>query len=215
MQQLTISKILYIIEKFNDEICVIARRNNEYSKFVGKDEVNESLDVLYNKYKNTGKKVALNLQHTDTIEFRMFKSTLKYETFILTLEFVKNLVDYAKKINVEEIELIKWDDLMDTFSDELKEYYHERLNKEKEKAKEKTDDKAFSENIDAMVNYVNNSIASISASIDAFESLSCLGSITIDSSDSTDTWCTTDTSEEYGNRCLSNVYRPYDGIIGT
>ena len=49
IQQLTISKILYILEKFNDEICVIARRNNSYSKFVGKDEVNKSLNKLYNK----------------------------------------------------------------------------------------------------------------------------------------------------------------------
>lgn len=34
-QELVISKILYILEKFNDEICVIARRDNEYSEFVG------------------------------------------------------------------------------------------------------------------------------------------------------------------------------------
>lgn len=139
IQQLTISKILYILEKFNDEICVIARRNNSYSKFVGKNEVNKSLNELYNKYHNTGKRVALNLQHKDTIEFRMFRSTLKYETFILTIEFVKNIVDYAKSINIEQIELIKWEDLMDTFSDELKEYYNTRLEKENKKKEEKKD----------------------------------------------------------------------------
>lgn len=137
VQQLTISKILYILEKFNDEICIIARRNNSYSKFVGKDEVNKSLNELYNKYHSTGKRVALNLQHKDTIEFRMFRSTLKYETFILTLEFVKDIVDYAKSINIEQIELIKWSDLMDTFSDELKGYYNIRLEKEKNKEEKK------------------------------------------------------------------------------
>lgn len=133
IQQLTISKILYIIEKFNDEICVIARRNNNYSKFVGKEEVNQSLDKLYGKYIDNGKKVALNLLHKDTIEFRMFRSTLKYETFILTLEFVKDIIDFAKSVNIEQIELIKWSDLMNTFSDELKEYYNERLEKENKK----------------------------------------------------------------------------------
>lgn len=133
IQQLTISKILYIIEKFNDEICVIARRNNNYSKFVGKEEVNQSLDKLYGKYIDNGKKVALNLLHKDTIEFRMFRSTLKYETFILTLEFVKDIIDFAKSVNIEHIELIKWSDLMNTFSDELKEYYNERLEKENKK----------------------------------------------------------------------------------
>jgi hypothetical protein len=134
-QQLVITKILYILEKFNDEICVIARRNNNYSQFVGKEEVNKTLHKLYSKYKDYGKKVALNLQHEDTIEFRCFRSTLKYETFILTLEFVKNIIDYAKEINIEDIELIQWSDLMNTFSDELKEYYNDRLKKENKKKK--------------------------------------------------------------------------------
>ena len=136
VQQLTISKILYILEKFNDEICVIARRNS-YSKFVGKEEVNKSLDKLYSKY-NSDKHVALNLKHKETIEFRCFKGTLKYETFILTLEFVKDIIDYAKSVNIEEIELIKWSDLMNTFSDELKEYYNDRLEKESKKKEEKS-----------------------------------------------------------------------------
>lgn len=136
VQQLTISKILYILEKFNDEICVIARRNNTYSKFVGAGKDEKSIIELYDKYKNKDKYVALNLKHPDTIEFRCFRSTLKYETFILTLEFVKDIIDYAKSINIEDIELIKWTDLMNTFSDELKVYYNERL--EKEKAKKET-----------------------------------------------------------------------------
>lgn len=161
VQQLTISKILYIIEKFNDEICVIARRNNAYSKFVGKDEVNQSLDKLYGKYKDNGKKVALNLQHKDTIEFRMFRSTLKYETFILTLEFVKNIIDFAKSINIEEIELVKWSDLMDTFSDELKEYYNDRLEKENRKKEEPKKEK----NVDnTSLNVMNWSTGTISTS---------------------------------------------------
>lgn len=138
-QQLTISKILYILEKFNHEICVIARRNNNYSKFVGKDEVNKSLDKLYNKY-SSDKHVALNLKHKDSIEFRCFKGTLKYETFILTLEFVKDIIDYAKSINIEDIELIQWSDLMNTFSDDLKKYYNDRLEKEKNKCDEKKED---------------------------------------------------------------------------
>lgn len=136
VQQLTISKILYILEKFNDEICVIARRNNKYSQFVGAGKNETSIVELYGKYKNKDKYVALNLKHTDTIEFRCFKGTLKYETFILTLEFVKDIIDYAKSINIEQIELIKWDDLMNTFSDELKTYYNDRLEKENKKKEE-------------------------------------------------------------------------------
>ena len=128
-QELVISKILYILEKFNDEICVIARRNNEYSKFVGNKKEENSLVELYGKYKDHGKRAALNLQHKDTIEFRMFRSTLKYETFMLTLEFVKDIIDYAKSVDIEEIELAKWSDLMNCFSPELCEYYEFRYQK--------------------------------------------------------------------------------------
>lgn len=128
-QELVISKILYILEKFNDEICVIARRDNEYSEFVGSKKEENSLVELYGKYKDHGKRAALNLQHKDTIEFRMFKSTLKYETFILTLEFVKDIIDYAKSVDIEEIELAKWSDLMNCFSTELREYYEFRYQK--------------------------------------------------------------------------------------
>lgn len=128
-QELVISKILYILEKFNDEICVIARRDNDYNEFAGEKQNEDSIVELYGKYKDKGKRAALNLQHKDTIEFRMFKSTLKYETFILTLEFVKDIIDYAKSVDIEEIELAKWSDLMNCFSSELRKYYEFRYQK--------------------------------------------------------------------------------------
>lgn len=128
-QELVISKILYILEKFNDEICVIARRDNDYSEFAGEKQNEDSIVELYGKYKDKGKRAALNLQHKDTIEFRMFKSTLKYETFILTLEFVKDIIDYAKSVDIEEIELAKWSDLMNCFASELRKYYEFRYQK--------------------------------------------------------------------------------------
>lgn len=128
-QELVISKILYILEKFNDEICVIARRDNDYSEFAGEKQNEDSIVELYGKYKDKGKRAALNLQHKGTIEFRMFKSTLKYETFILTLEFVKDIIDYAKSVDIEEIELAKWSDLMNCFSSELRKYYEFRYQK--------------------------------------------------------------------------------------
>lgn len=128
-QELVISKILYIIEKFNDEICVIGRRHTDYSRFVGDRGKDDTAITLFEKYSDEGKKAALNLQHPDTIEFRMFKSTLKYETFLLTLEFVKDIIDYAKSISIEEIEFASWDDLTKLFSPALNEYYIGRYSK--------------------------------------------------------------------------------------
>ena len=85
---------------------------------------------------------------------------MKYETFILTLEFVQDIIDYVKSINIEEIELIQWNDLMKTFSDELREYYNERLAKIKKDQMSMVEFKqnvaSFEENISRMLNdYVN------------------------------------------------------------
>lgn len=132
-QDLVIAKILYIIEKFNDDLCIIARRNNGYSVFCGDKCASDTAVTLYGKYRNTGKRAALNLQHSNTIEFRMFRSTLKYETLLLTLELVQDIINFSKNISFEKLEDMSWNDLMDTFSDELKRYYISRRNKEFEK----------------------------------------------------------------------------------
>lgn len=138
-QDLVIAKILYIIEKFNDDLCIIARRNNGYSVFCGDKCTSDTAVTLYGKYRDTGKKAALNLQHPNTIEFRMFRSTLKYETLLLTLELVQDIINFSKNISFEELEDMSWNNLMDTFSDELKEYYISRRNKEFEKKINKSD----------------------------------------------------------------------------
>lgn len=127
-QQLVISKIIYILEKFNDDICVIARKNHDYSQFIGGS--NDTPFTLYQAYKDYGKRAALNLQHDETIEFRCFRSTLKYETFILTLEFVQCIVDFAKTINIEEIESVTWQDLMAKFPKSVQNYYTNRKQRE-------------------------------------------------------------------------------------
>ena len=138
-QDLVIAKILYIIEKFNDDLCIIARRNNDYSVFCGDKCTSDTAVTLYGKYRNIGKKAALNLQHSNTIEFRMFRSTLKYETLLLTLELVQDIINFSKNISFEELEDMSWNDLMDTFSDALKRYYISRRNKEFEKKINKSD----------------------------------------------------------------------------
>lgn len=138
-QDLVIAKILYIIEKFNDDLCIIARRNNDYSVFCGDKCTSDTAVTLYGKYRNIGKRAALNLQHSNTIEFRMFRSTLKYETLLLTLELVQDIINFSKNISFEELEDMSWNDLMETFSDALKRYYISRRNKEFEKKINKSD----------------------------------------------------------------------------
>lgn len=144
-----IGKLIYIVEKFNDEFSAIGRRNCNYARFIGyngekcKDlyekgckpiEYSASLDFL----RSSGKYNAINLLHTDSIEIRAFKGTLKYSTFMNTLEFVSDLAHFVKTHTEEEVENMSWSDLYDTFSDELKNYYDER--RKIEEAKTKKDD---------------------------------------------------------------------------
>lgn len=126
-QELMISKILYLIEKFNKEICVIARRSAYYSDFPGDKENVETLFSNFDKYLNKGKNAALNLQHPNTIEFRMFKSTLNYDSFINVLDFVACIVDYARVTSIEDIEFSQWKDLMKLFPNNLNKYYTYRF----------------------------------------------------------------------------------------
>lgn len=126
-QELVISKILYLMEKFNKEICVIAKRSTYYSDFPGDKEKVETLFSNFDKYLDKGKNAALNLQHPNTIEFRMFKSTLNYDSFINVLDFVACIVDYARVTSIEDIEFAKWEDFMNVFPNNLKKYYTYRF----------------------------------------------------------------------------------------
>lgn len=131
-----IGKLMYIVEKFNNEFSIIGRRNCRYSKFWGYS--GEKCKELYQKgYQLKDKYHAINLLHTDTIEIRAFKGTLKYSTFMNTLEFVSNLATFVKNHTEKDIENMNWSDLYNTFSDELKKYYDER--KQIEDKKQKTD----------------------------------------------------------------------------
>lgn len=53
--------------------------------------------------------MALNLTNNGTIEFRLFRGTLDYVTFMATLELVDNIVDIARS---GKIEGLKWNDIV-------------------------------------------------------------------------------------------------------
>ncbi|WP_291567100.1 MULTISPECIES: amidoligase family protein [unclassified Clostridium] len=117
-QDLCITKVLYLIEKYWDEVVKIARRgSNRFSRRFGIKE-NESMFELLIKAKGKGNYMTnskynmLNLDHKDTIEFRLFKGTLKYSTFIATMEFISNLVYICKVASLDNIQNIKFEDII-------------------------------------------------------------------------------------------------------
>ena len=137
-QYLNIAKLLYVVEKHWKNISMIARRgNNSYSRnystgtaidmFKLLSYAREDEDSLY-KYR------AINLTHPHTVELRMFKGTLNYNTFMATLEFVRNLVDFSKESSLDKIENSVFSDIINyEKNDFLNDYYNTCLQKRQRK----------------------------------------------------------------------------------
>jgi hypothetical protein len=140
-QDLCISKLLYIFEKFWDKVEIVARRkSNGYARRFYLNDDESPLD-LYVKSKDSTKYGAINLQHKNTIEIRIFKGTLKYETFMYTLEFVKKIAKLVKDTDIYDIQYITWNKLTDLFSDELNQYIIDREIQQKKEDKDELDKK--------------------------------------------------------------------------
>ncbi len=139
-QDLCISKLLYIFEKYWDKIVLIARRDsNKYAQRFFLNE-NETILDMYAKSKNSNKYGVINLQHANTVEIRIFKGTLNYNTFINTLQFVKCIVNLTKDIDIYNIQSLTWENISKDFDENLLNYIKEReelKNKEKQEIKEK------------------------------------------------------------------------------
>ena len=56
--------------------------------------------------------VAVNLKNYYTIEFRLFRGTLKYNTFIATLQMVQKICNVAISMSQNEIENLSWSEFV-------------------------------------------------------------------------------------------------------
>ena len=69
-----------------------------------------------------GRYVAVNLLNYDTIEFRIFRGTLKHKTFIATLQLVAHICKLAALMFDEDFEKMSWLDFVITIDpDEMPE----------------------------------------------------------------------------------------------
>ena len=54
----------------------------------------------------------VNISNANTIEFRMFRGTLKYNTLIATLELVDKICEYAIRHSDEDLSKISWSEFV-------------------------------------------------------------------------------------------------------
>lgn len=76
---------------------------------------------------NNGRYAAVNLCNYQTIEFRLFRGTLKYNTFIAAIELVNRICDTAMYNTDESLARISWSDFVSGITEtELIRYLKER-----------------------------------------------------------------------------------------
>ncbi len=79
------------------------------------------------KCSDHGRYSAVNLCNYSTIEFRLFRGTLKYNTLIATLQFVDRICSVALSMSQEELEALSWSEFVSHIeSPELIQYLKER-----------------------------------------------------------------------------------------
>ena len=129
-QDEVISRILYFIEHHWNEMLKYSRRSeysmNRWAARYGFEKTGrEILDKA--KKGNNGRYAAVNLMNYATVEFRLFRGTLKYNTLIAALELVNDICDLAITLTDEGIANMSWSEFVDTVKEpELIQYLKER-----------------------------------------------------------------------------------------
>ena len=134
---LTAAKIMLLFTKFWDSHIVnFTRRSTSALRDWARrpDEIidaeNDDEPTILNKvdYEKRGSRYkALNLTNRNTIEFRLFRGTLKYTTFIACLQFVDYLIHFAKKTSLKKLNDFSWQDIFkDSKYKELNNYLKKR-----------------------------------------------------------------------------------------
>ena len=128
-QDEVISSILYFVEHHWNEILKFSRKTeynmNRWAARYGYE--NSPKAIMDKAKKNYGRYVAVNLCNYHTIEFRLFRGTLKYNTLIATLELVNRICDIALSYTDDEMSKLLWSEFVAGITEpELIQYLKER-----------------------------------------------------------------------------------------
>lgn len=111
-QEAAIARVLYFFEKFWEELLKFSRRTqNQLDRWAARYGYKEKpKDILDHAKGNNraGRYTAVNLTNKDTVEFRMFRGTLKYNTLIATLELLDNICEMAVYLSDRDMQELSW-----------------------------------------------------------------------------------------------------------
>ena len=129
-QEASIARLLFFVEKNWNELLKFSRRTNRQlerwaARYGYKDTPKEMMDQAKNH--RLGRYTCVNLTNANTIEIRIFRGTLKYNTFLATLQLVNRLCDVAIHLSDAEIHAMSWSEFTSGITEpELIQYLKER-----------------------------------------------------------------------------------------
>ena len=116
-QSEALAKLVFLLYKFKTEIEPLAgRKNSDYATYntIGLETAkrNDFCGTFYWYSKNSGKYSAINCQHKDTFEIRIFDGVTDEVRFKDILNFVENLCIIVKNTSITDITKVRLEDFM-------------------------------------------------------------------------------------------------------
>ena len=109
-QEDVIARILYFFEKNWEELLKFSRRTpkqlRQWANRYGLKE--HPQDILKHAKGDQERYTCVNLTNYNTIEFRMWRGTLKLNSLVATLEILDRICDVAIALSDEEIKELSW-----------------------------------------------------------------------------------------------------------
>lgn len=111
-QEACIARILYFFERHWEELLKFSRRSQRQlerwaTRYGYEEQPQEILDHA-KKGGGGGRYSSVNLLNEDTIEFRIFRGTLKYNTLIATLQLVERICSVATVMSDDQLKDMPW-----------------------------------------------------------------------------------------------------------
>ena len=116
-QSEALAKLVFLLYKFKTEIEPLAgRKNSDYATYntIGLETAkrNDFCGTFYWYSKNSGKYSAINCQHKDTFEIRIFDGVTDKIRFMDILNFIENLCAIVKCTSITDITKVRLEDFM-------------------------------------------------------------------------------------------------------
>ncbi len=111
-----IARMLYFVEHHWLELLKFSRRTEaQIKRWASRYGYKNTPQEILNTAKSgcVGRYACVNIQNYDTIEFRMFRGTLKINTLIATLQLVNEICNVAIDFSEEELSHLSWFDFVE------------------------------------------------------------------------------------------------------